>query len=221
MISGHYQGFFELNQILFLFIGYLVGSIPTGYLAVRLRSGSDIRTEGSGKTGGFNTYTVTRSRMVAIGVGLFDAFKGFAIAWTAWQMYPDDPTVQAASIVGALLGHNYPVWLRFKGGRGLATVAGALFALGQFLLVFWCVAWFVVYRWKKDILLGNVSATAVSLVAVWAVPHQVLSWFMIRDVDPVTYATFTSVILVLLLIGHQDGIRELLSSRTVKGDNNA
>lgn len=209
-----------MNEVLFLVAGYLVGSIPTGYLAVRMQSGRDIRTAGSGKTGGFNTYTVTRSRYVAIGVGLFDALKGFAVAWTAWQMFPDAPAVQAAGIVGALLGHNYPVWLRFKGGRGLATVAGALFALGQFLLVIWCLVWFVVYRWKRDIMISNLSATLVSLIGVWVVPHQVLSWFMIRDVEPATYATYMTIILLLLLIGHQDGIRELLSSRTAEGDMN-
>ena len=196
---------------LFLLLGYLVGSIPTGYLAVRLRSGRDIRSEGSGKTGGFNTYSVTRSRLVAVGVGLFDALKGFAVAMIAWLLYPADPLVQAAGIIGALLGHNYPVWLKFKGGRGLATVAGALFALGQFLLVFWCLVWFVVYRWKRDIMTANLAAIVVSLGAVWLVPHDVLLVFMIRDVDPIFYASFTSVILVLLLLGHTDGIRDLIS----------
>jgi len=198
-------------EALFLLVGYFVGSIPTGYLAVRVRSGDDIRSGGSGKTGGFNTYTVTRSRLIAIGVGLFDALKGFAVAWTAWWLYPDEPLVQAAGIVGALLGHNYPVWLRFKGGRGLATVAGALFALGQFLLVFWCLVWFAVYKWKHDIMTANLAASVISLGAVWLVPHTVIGWFMIRDVDPVFYASFTSLILVLLLIGHQDGIRDMIS----------
>jgi len=204
--------------VVFLFVGYLIGSIPSGYLAVRWTSGRDIRREGSGKTGGFNTFEVTRSRWVAVGVGLFDAFKGFAVAWTAWRLFPEDPVVQAAGIAGALLGHNYPVWLRFKGGRGLATVAGALFALGQFLLVFWCVVWFITYLWKKDIIIGNLSATLVSLAAVWVAPHEVLSWFMIRDVDPGFYSIFISVILVLLLVGHADAIRSLFSP-TERGDN--
>lgn len=198
-------------EAFFLLIGYTVGSIPTGYLVVRRKSGRDIRSEGSGKTGGFNTFTATRSRLIAVGVGLFDAFKGFAVAWVAWTLFPDEPNVQAAGIIGALLGHNYPVWLRFKGGRGLATVAGALFALGQFLLVVWCLFWLVVYLWKKDIMVANLSATVLSLIAAWTVPPEVLSWFMIRDVDPAWYVSFITIILILLLIGHQDGIRSLIS----------
>lgn len=210
-----------MTELFSLLLGYIVGSIPTGFLAVRMTSGRDIRHEGSGKTGGFNTFTVTRSRFVAVGVGLFDAFKGFAVAWIAWELYPDDPNIQSAGIIGALLGHNYPVWLRFKGGRGLATVAGALFAVGQFVLVIWCVVWFATYRWTKDIIIGNLTACVVSLAAVWVVPHQVLSWFMIRDVDPAYYASFVSVVLVLLLIGHYDGIRDMISPRSGEGELNS
>ncbi len=207
-----------MNEALFLVIGYLIGSIPTGYLAVRMRFGRDIRSEGSGKTGGFNTFTVTKSRAVAIGVGVFDAFKGFAVALVAWRLYPDEPLVQAAGIMGALLGHNYPVWLGFKGGRGLATVAGALFAVGQFLLVFWCLIWFLAYMSRKDIIAANLTACVLSLVAVWSVPHQVLSWFMIRDVEPVYYSWFITAILVVLLVAHLDGIRELVSSGSERGE---
>jgi len=200
-----------LHEGIFLFLGYLVGSIPTGYLAVRMKFGRDIRSEGSGKTGGFNTFTVTRSRFVAVGVGLFDAFKGFAVALAAWMLYPDAPNVQAAGIIGSLLGHNYPIWLGFKGGRGLATVAGALFAMGQFLLLVWCLLWLGAYLWKKDIMIANLFASVLSLIAAWIVPYEIMSWFMIRDVDPGWYASFISIILVLLLIGHHDGIRSMIS----------
>jgi glycerol-3-phosphate acyltransferase PlsY len=203
---------------IFLFAGYVVGSIPTGFLLVRMTMGKDIRKSGSGKTGGYNTYMVTRSRWGAIAVGLLDALKGFTVALVAWQMYPENPDIQAAGIIGAVLGHNYPVWLKFRGGRGLATVAGALFALGQFLLVSWCLLWFGVYRWKKDILVANVSACVLSLIAVWVVPDAVISWFLIRDVEPSFYAVFISIILVLLLIGHYDGIRVWFSPQPEEGE---
>jgi len=183
-----------------------------------LKLGRDIRAEGSGKTGGYNTFVVTRSRWTAVGVGLFDAFKGFAVAFAAWQFFPESPHVQGASIIGALLGHNYPAWLRFKGGRGLATVAGALSALGQFLLIFWCLAWTVSFVMMKSIGKSNLAATVTSLIAVWILPNYVLGWFMIRDVGLSYFVNLLSAILVLLLVSHSDEVRDLFPSRAEKGN---
>jgi glycerol-3-phosphate acyltransferase PlsY len=196
--------------------GYLLGSIPTGFLAVKVAAGKDIRSEGSGKTGGFNTYTVTRSRWVAIGVGIFDGLKGLAASLGGMIAAPNDPTIQGIAIIGALLGHNYPVWLRFKGGRGLATVAGALFVVSEFLVLFWCTMWFLMYVRRKDILESNMFSSVVSIPAVWLLPDEVSQMLMARDVSPTYHAWLITVVCLLLLVGHHDAIRALLTGRGLR-----
>jgi glycerol-3-phosphate acyltransferase PlsY len=210
-----------MYELLFLLIGYLVGSIPTGFLVARWKHGLDVRQAGSGRTGGYNTFVVTKSKWTAVGVGLFDAFKGFSVAYAAWMLFPEYPLVQLAGIVGALLGHNYPVWLGFKGGRGLATVAGALFAVNLFLLVVWCLSWGGTFAVNKDISKANILATVISFAVAWVVPATVIDWFMIRAIAPSLYVSFMSVVLMLLLMSHSDEIRAWLSPEGGKGDPSA
>src|SRR5512140_1590079 len=106
--------------------GYLLGSFPTAYILVRWKSKTDIRMVGSGNVGGLNSYVVTKSKALAAIVVLIDALKGVAAVLIAPLITGDSFIFMAAAGIGAVLGHNFPVWLRFKGGRGLATAAGVL-----------------------------------------------------------------------------------------------
>lgn len=190
-----------------LALGYSIGSFPTAFLLVKRKAGTDIRSVGSGNVGGYNAYTVTGSKSVGALVIAFDAAKGLAVALAAWAVAPADFLLQAAAIVGVILGHNYPLWLKFKGGRGLATALGAMFGVGHFLGVAWIGSWLVLYRLRKDILRANVLATIFSLAAVWIAPQSFVQFFMIRDVDTVEYAALVTVLDVLFLVSHRDAIK--------------
>jgi glycerol-3-phosphate acyltransferase PlsY len=137
------------------FGGYLIGSIPSAFLLVRRQAGVDIRSVGSGNVGGFNAYTVTNSRWIGIAVGVLDALKGVAAVLLAGWLTEWNFWMQSTGLIAALIGHNYPVWLKFKGGRGLATAAGGSLLLGVPGFLAWGVVWVIVYKVTKDILRGN------------------------------------------------------------------
>jgi glycerol-3-phosphate acyltransferase PlsY len=131
-----------------LAIAYLLGSIPFGYLLVRIFRKEDIRTTGSGNIGATN---VARSGGKGLGILtlLLDLLKAFAAVWIAQRVAPGTPgfpsDLAVAAGIAAVLGHVFPIWLRFKGGKGVASALGvfiaiaplaALCALGVFVVVF-------------------------------------------------------------------------------------
>jgi len=111
-----------MTLILWLIIGYLAGSCPTGFLAVKIIKNSDIRNFGSGNIGATNVGRVL-GRKWAVAVAAFDMFKGGIAALLA-LLFTGSDVVVALTGAFAVLGHNYPVWLNFRGGKGVATTFG-------------------------------------------------------------------------------------------------
>jgi len=105
-------------------IAYLLGSIPFGYIIVRLKTGSDIRASGSGNIGATNVLRTT-GRAAGVLTLLLDFAKGFAAVWLASRLTGGDPVWTALAAVAVLLGHGYPVFLGFKGGKAVASTFGA------------------------------------------------------------------------------------------------
>src|SRR5277367_694945 len=118
----------SLSQLWLPLAGYLLGSIPFGILLTRLFGGGDIRVAGSGNIGATN---VSRVAGPAAGILtlLLDGLKGAAAVWLAARFASGSATWMTVAGVAALVGHCYPVWLRFRGGKGIATGAGMFLAL--------------------------------------------------------------------------------------------
>lgn len=188
---------------------YLVGSIPTAYLIVRKKSGVDIRQAGSGNVGAFNTFDVTKSKMVGITVGILDALKGFLVTASLAWVIKSSFEMQAAGLLCAIVGHNYPIWLRFKGGRGLATGAGGLFAVGLAYTIVWCVVWFIVYAFKKDILLGNLAAILATPLVLLVVPGVWIEDLAIVALAASSFRVFAFILSGVLILSHLDAIRNI------------
>ena len=123
--------------LLALVIGYLLGSIPFGLLLTRAAGKGDIRDVGSGNIGATNVLR-TGSKGLAIATLLLDALKGAAAVVIAQKLWPDAVSFAAA---GAMIGHLYPVWLRFKGGKGVATLLGVLAPLLPVAALVYAVVW--------------------------------------------------------------------------------
>ncbi len=114
-----------VSGIIVLLIGYLLGSIPSAYIFTRLATGKDIRQSGGGNVGGYNTY-LEAGVIPALAATIFDLGKGAAaVAIAHWALNLDKPYVLIAA-TGAVIGHNWMVWLKFKGGRGMGATIGAL-----------------------------------------------------------------------------------------------
>ena len=138
------------TTILALIAGYLLGSIPFGLLLTRLAGKGDIREIGSGNIGATNVLR-TGSKGLAAATLILDALKGAAAVLIAQRLWPDAVNFAAA---GALIGHLYPAWLRFKGGKGVATMLGILAPL------FWEAAVVYASLWVGLLLVLRISSVA-------------------------------------------------------------
>ena len=146
------------STLLALLAGYLLGSIPFGLLLTRWTGKGDIREIGSGNIGATNVLR-TGSKGLAATTLLLDAAKGAAAVLLAQQLWPDAVNFAAA---GALVGHLYPAWLRFKGGKGVATMLGILVPL------FWQAALVFAVIWIGLFLIARISSLAGMIAAASA-----------------------------------------------------
>ena len=193
-----------------LFGSYLVGSIPVAYIVVRNQAYVDIRDTGSGNAGGFNAYVVTKSRLTGILVGVLDAGKGFAPVLAVGHFFPNSFLFGCIALLGAILGHNYPIWTGFKGGRGLSTSAGGMFSLGFSYTVVWCTIWMVSkYVLKRDILVSNVTAIFTTPLLLWLLPWEWVSRLVSAKVENWTFVFFSCVLSTILLLSHLDAVNDI------------
>jgi glycerol-3-phosphate acyltransferase PlsY len=148
-------------------LAYFLGSIPTGYLAGRLR-GIDIRKVGSGNIGATNVLR-TLGKRAGIAVLAFDAFKGFAACRLLPMLFETDPSEPARIVAGfcAILGHNYTCWLTFKGGKGIATSAGVLLGLMPWALAIVVAVWWSTVAVTRYVSIGSITAAAILPLAAW------------------------------------------------------
>jgi glycerol-3-phosphate acyltransferase PlsY len=143
--------------------GYLLGSIPFGLLLTRAAGGPDIREIGSGNIGATNVLR-TGNKVLAAATLLCDMLKG-SFAVLAAARYGNDPMLAAA--LGAFLGHLFPVWLKFKGGKGVATYIGLLIGLYWPAALFFCIVWLVVAGATRYSSLAALVASALTPPAIW------------------------------------------------------
>lgn len=184
-----------------LLIAYLIGSIPFGLILTRLAGLGDIRAIGSGNIGATNVLR-TGSKGLAAATLLLDGGKGAVAVLIAAEFGPDMALLAAA---GVLVGHCFPVWLRFKGGKGMAT------ALGIWLALAWPVGLIAIGVWLAMALLFRYSSLA-ALLAVAAAP--IAAW---RFEGP-QYAELGIFVAVLVWLRHHENLRRLIKGQESKID---
>ncbi len=198
------------TNLLAVVFGYLIGSIPTAYLLVKWKANLDIRMAGSGNVGTLNSYEVTNSKFVGAVVLLVDLLKGMFAVFGAQTLGSDGMTAAAAAL-GAVLGHNFPVWLGFRGGRGLATAAGAMLLLGWIAVPIWMLAWFIGYKLSRDINIGNAIATVIMCVMPWLVPAELWREWISGTVE--VFRVFVLLLALLILVRLVQPVREYFVQR--------
>lgn len=187
----------------FIALGYLLGSIPFGYLLVRATGGGDIRFQGSGNIGATN---VARAAGWSVGVLtlLLDAAKGFLAVWLSGRFSGGNIRIMAYAGLAAIIGHVFPVWLRFGGGKGVAT------ALGVFVAISWpaagagVVLFLLVLSFWRYVSLGSISAAA-------ALPLLVYLLYAPGHAPPTAVTFSTLLAAALVIIKHRDNIERLLA----------
>jgi len=192
-----------------LFAGYLLGSIPSGYLAGRWLAGLDIRREGSGSTGATNVLRVV-GKGPALAVFLVDVLKGAAAVLLAKAVL--DPLGVGVVLAGlaALAGHIWPVWLGWKGGKAVAT------GLGMLLGLTWPVGLACFGIFLAVLSLGRIVSLA-SVVAALALPLLMLGWFAAQNLAPRwPYLSLALLTTVLVVWRHRSNIERLLAGTEPK-----
>lgn len=149
----------SLTLVLSALIAYLLGGLPFGYWFIRLTSGKDIRTMGSGNIGATNVQR-TAGMKAGLAVLILDILKGFVAVWIAVQLTNGDPLALAVSAFAVMLGHCYPVFLRFQGGKAVACFIGVFFYLAPLAFLGITVLFFAAVTFSKHISLGSILGAA-------------------------------------------------------------
>lgn len=153
---------------------YLIGSIPTAYLVVKKTASLDIRSVGSGNVGGRNALEVTGKKSVGIFVVAIDVLKGALAVLFSYLCFPNNVLAVSTAMSGVVIGHCYPVWLRFKGGRGLATTAGVFLIIYWLWIVVWLAIYFAVVKIIKNVHRASVIALLGAPIFVALLPKEMV-----------------------------------------------
>ncbi len=146
---------------------YICGSFPTAFLMLKLTAHKDIRQFGSGNVGTLNALRISKSKSTAIIVLLIDLLKGAIPVWLLRQYFPTQPFLEVLTVSFLVIGHSFPVWLRFKGGRGLAVAAGALLVVQPLLVAIWIVIWAVFFMSIRKHIVASMIATFILPIVVF------------------------------------------------------
>lgn len=184
---------------------YLLGSIPTGYLVAKAR-GIDIRSVGSGNIGATNAFRVL-GKPAGTFVLLIDALKGYAAA--SWLVALLAPLLDVATVdlnwlritagICAVLGHNYTCWLKFKGGKGIATTAGVYLALAPIAVSVALMAWLIVALITRYVSAASIAAAIALPTAVWLTQDSML------------LGVVTTALGALAIFKHRNNIQRLMN----------
>lgn len=215
---------FITNYILICVLFYLIGSIPTAYLFVKFFHKKDITAEGSGNVGAMNSYEVSQSKWTGISVFIIDFLKGAVPAWLLTYFLEFPLSLAMFPLVLLVLGHNYSLFLKFKGGRGLATAAGLIVIVNFWLLIIWCVVYVAAHFIKKNVHIANVAATAFLPLPVIFFQGWLSKFTYENPVVNITHPAnkeeilivLSSSICLLILLKHIQPLFELIKEKRIK-----
>lgn len=192
-----------MSTLLTILISYLIGSVPFGYLLVKFKQGRDVRATGSGGTGATN---VSRSagKLAGIVTLVLDALKGMLAIVIAKQLGANSEPLVAFAAIAVVVGHIFPVWLKFRGGKGVATAIGVCLLLAPIATIGAIVVFFQAVLLTRFISFGSILA--VSSVPLWIWLFYDSRWLLIA----------TLAIAVLVVFAHRGNIGRLLNQTESK-----
>jgi glycerol-3-phosphate acyltransferase PlsY len=190
----------EVSLPIAFVIGYLLGSIPFGLILTRIAGTQDLRSIGSGNIGATNVLRTGRKGLAA-GTLIGDMLKGTAAVIIAG--YLGGPTAAMLAALGAFLGHLFPVWLKFKGGKGVAVYIGILLGLYWPAALFFCAIWLATAFASRYSSLSALAASVITPPFLWWFGHAAL-------------ALVFAVLTLLLIYMHRENIKRLVAGTESK-----
>ena len=192
----------ELLLAAALFAGaYLIGSVPFSYLVARAR-GVDLRQVGSGNIGGANVWRACGFGPFVVAAAL-DILKGYLPTLLGMRLFPGSPTVVVLVGLGAILGHTFPIYLRFKGGKAVATSSGVLLAIAPLLAALGVATWAITFAIVR---ISSVASLTAAAVEIFAGTVLYLSGRL-----PLAYALLIWLVAAFVIYLHRGNIQRLLA----------
>ncbi len=195
-----------MDIILVIFFSYLSGSIPFGLILTKFAGGQDIRKIGSGNIGATNVFR-TGSKFLAVSTLLLDALKGYAPVIITKQYFPE--LIQLSCLI-AFLGHIFPIWIKFKGGKGVATYLGILFALSyqlSFLFIFTWVVVLLIFKYSSvSSIFSSMTVLMVTLIKDTALKSLDQNFNIDADIKLILFIFF-----ILIIFTHKKNILNLIN----------
>ena len=159
-----------MNPLLALLAAYLLGAIPFGYLLVKWKTGTDVRSSGSGNIGATNVLRTT-GRAAGIVTLLLDIGKGYLAVWSAGYLTNRDALWMSLAALAVMAGHAYPIFLKFQGGKAVASFVGAFLCLTPLPLAAVLVVFLGVVMATGYVSMGSILAAGTFPLAVWLILH--------------------------------------------------
>jgi acyl phosphate:glycerol-3-phosphate acyltransferase len=189
-------------------LAYLLGSIPAGYIAGRI-AGVDVRKVGSGNVGATNVTRVLGKRfgypvfIVDFAKGLAAVVVGVMIAKAAQSTPQFVDLCGAIAAVSSVIGHSYPIWLGFKGGKGVATSLGSLFGLNWVAAAVACVVWISVFQLTRYVSLSSIAAAL-------ALPVTIATMVFLKQLQTPILLYFAVLLAAIIVLRHRSNLSRLL-----------
>ena len=207
-----------MEGIISAIIGYLLGSIAFSKIVVKRTTGLDLSVEGSKNTGAMNSFETTGKKWIGVVVFILDALKGYAACMIIYHLFPDAEnmmTLLSYAGVFAVIGHNFNLWLRMKGGRGLATSVGVLLFINPLAIPLWGICWLISYYGvRKHVHVANALATVATPIMVLVTPDLMIEITTLVAFDEAArYFQLVSILCIVIFMKHIEPIQELLKEK--------
>ena len=183
--------------VLVLIAAYIIGSVPFGYVLVRLKTGQDVRSLGSGNIGATNVLR-TSGRAVAVVTLLLDILKGYLAVWLMAKFAGGSPAWMSAAALAVMAGHAYPVFLKFHGGKAVASFIGAFLYLTPVPMIAALLLFAIVAAATKHVSMGSIVMAGSLPLAVWFIEHP-----------PAAVLFATLVAAIFIIYRHRENIARL------------
>jgi glycerol-3-phosphate acyltransferase PlsY len=197
-----------------ILIGFLTGSIPSAYLLIKHLYGFDITSSGSGNVGAMNSYETTGKRYVGVVVFLADVAKGAAAVLLTSLIPGVEYFHLGLAGLWAVIGHNFSIFMAFKGGRGLAAAVGVFAVLNPLPIILWCILWLTgYYVIRRNVHVANAIASVGLPIMAFSTPDKLLDLFSVIPIEShLQFKLIISAICIVILIRHIKPLKELFNS---------
>ena len=204
-----------LTYLLIFAMAYLLGSISFSYILIKKFHNKDLRNEGSGNLGMLNSYEASKDKVLTFAILMLDMTKAiYCIVLVNLLFYESYLIGTIIAGIGIILGHNWNIFLRFRGGRGLAPAAGISFVVNFYPLIIWLASWTISKAFTKNIHISNCISSILTIAILWISPSDLIfsfdSWESITPDALRILFTAINILIILshykVLIGYKDAI---------------